>query len=258
MKKVVVDSVKVMHHNRKIDGMIYMPEDSGIYPVVIFSHGYNGHKSDFDYTARYLAQNGICAFCFTFCGGSTRDTSGMPTTDMTLFTEREDLLAVISYVKELEFINENQMFVFGGSQGGLVTALTVDVVPDMIRGMILLYPAFCIADDWNKRFPDVSHIPEELEFWDMKLGKIFFESINGFDVFTHVGRFKGPVFIIHGAKDPIVSMSYIERVSKAYINTRLEIFTEEGHGFTEEGTRRMTQLLHEFIADVLQKGERHE
>ena len=247
MGKVVVDSIKVSNHNRQIDGLVYMPMESGIYPVVIFSHGYNGFKTDFDSTARFLAERGICAVTFAFCGGSTRDTSGMSTKDMTIFTEKDDLFAVISYVKELEFINEKQVFLFGGSQGGLVTALVVEDIPDEIRGMILLYPAFCIADDWNKKFPKKEDIPEEFELWDMKLGRVFFESIYGYDVFEHVGKYENPILVMHGEKDAIVSMSYMDKIKRAYKNVHLELFPLEGHGFSDEGTKKMTELLYDFV-----------
>ncbi|MBQ8821377.1 MAG: alpha/beta hydrolase [Lachnospiraceae bacterium] len=249
MEKIIVSSIKISHHNRQIDGIFYQPKREGKYPIVIFSHGYNGHKSDFDYTARYLAERGICALSYTFCGGSTRDESGMLTTDMTLFTEIEDLQAVITYVKGLEQLDKDNIFTFGGSQGGLVTALTVDDMSEEIKGMILLYPAFCIADDWSKRFPNISDIPEEVELWGMKMGRDFFESIHGFDVFAHVGKYANSVLVMHGDQDPIVAMGYSERIAETYPKVRLEVFPGEGHGFTEEGTNRMTELLYEFLQE---------
>lgn len=252
MEKVIVNAIKISRHNRQIDGILYQPEGEGIYPIVIFSHGYNGHKSDFDSTARYLAERGICAISYTFCGGSTRDESGMPTTEMTLFTEKEDLQAVIAYAKSLKQVDEKNVFTFGGSQGGLVTALTVDDMAEEIKGMILLYPAFCIADNWNERFPKVSDIPEEIEFWGMKLGKGFFETIHDFDVFSHVGKYNRNVLVMHGDQDPIVAMGYSERIVETYPKVHLEVFPGEGHGFTEEGTQRMTELLYNFVKENMQ------
>ena len=247
MGKVCVESIKIVHQNRQVDGMMYAPQKQGVYPTVIFSHGYNGHKSDFDYTARYLAERDICAVTYTFCGGSTRDESGMPTTEMTLFTEKEDLQAVIAYVKCLECVDSRNIFSFGGSQGGLVTALTVDEMSEEIKGMILLYPAFCIADDWRKRFPNLSDIPEEIEFWEMRLGKVFFESIHDYDVFAHVGKYENSVLIMHGDRDQIVTIDYSNKIAEIYKKAHLKVFQEEGHGFSEAGTQRMTKMLYEFV-----------
>ncbi len=249
MEQYNVESIKISHHNRTVDGILYMPQQEGMYPMVIFSHGYNGHKSDFDSTARYLAEHGICALSYTFCGGSTRDESGMPTTEMTLFTEKEDLQAVIAYVKNLKQVDTDNIFTFGASQGGLVAALTVDDMSDEIKGMILLFPAFCIADDWNRRFLKIEDIPEEVELWGMKMGRGFFESIHGFDVFSHVGNYENNVLVMHGDQDPIVAMGYSERIVETYPAVRLEVFPGEGHGFSDIGTQRMTELLYQFVQE---------
>lgn len=249
MYNIKIQDLKIAHHGREIDAVLYQPEEQSTYPAVIFSHGYNGHKSDFDSTARFLAERGIMSLTYTFCGGSTRDESGMPTTDMTLFTEKEDLQAVIAHVKNLEEVDTDKVFTFGASQGGLVTALTVDDLSEEIKGMILLFPAFCIADDWNERFPQLEDIPDEVELWGMKMGRIFFESIHDFDVFSHVGKYNKNVLVMHGDQDPIVAMGYSEKILEAYPKVCLEVFYGEGHGFTEEGTRRMTELLYNFVQE---------
>ncbi|MBE5882838.1 MAG: alpha/beta hydrolase [Lachnospiraceae bacterium] len=247
MQNGTMEQMKVYHHDRHVNGHFYAPAESGKYPVVIFSHGYNGNKMDFDLSAKYLVEHKVAAFCYDFCGGSNRDESGMATTDMTLFTEMEDLKAVIEQVKALEKVDEDKVFLFGGSQGGLVTALTADSMSEEIRGMILLYPAFCIADNWNERFPNKEDIPEEEELWGMKLGRVFFESIHGYDVFEHVGQYCRNILVMHGDQDPIVSLGYSERIKATYENVRLEVFEGEGHGFTPEGNETMTRMLLEFV-----------
>lgn len=249
MGEIMVKDVKVPNGSWEIDGILYMPKQEGRFPVVIFSHGYNGYKMDFDETARYLAERGVAAFCYTFCGGSTRDISGKPTTEMTIFTEMEDLTAVIAYVKQLEQVDADNVFTFGGSQGGLVTALTVDGRSEDIRGMLLLYPAFCIPDNWTSRFPDKKDIPDVEELWDMKLGRIFFETIHGYDVFAQVGKYQNKVLVMHGDKDPIVDVEYSERLKQAYPQVRLEVFKGEGHGFSPEGTRVMTKMVYDFVME---------
>ena len=251
MQNIRVKAVRVSHHDRHVDAVLYMPEQRGVYPIVIFSHGYNGHKSDFDESARFLAERGTAAICYTFCGGSSRDESGMATTDMTLFTEKEDLQAVIMYAKSLEEVDVDNIFAFGASQGGLVTALTVDNMDEDIKGMILLFPAFCIADDWNKRFPRMEDIPEEQELWGMTMGRHFFETIHGMDVFEHVGKYKNDILVIHGDIDPVVELGYSRRLETIYENVRLEVFVGEGHGFTAEGNQKMTQMLYKFVTDCM-------
>lgn len=118
--------IEIAHHNRTVSAACYKPDAAGRFPFVIFSHGYNGYQTDFDYSAKYLAQNGIASVCLTFCGGSTRDVSGFPTTEMTLFTEKEDLNAVIDEVRSWECADRDNIFLFGASQGGMISALTAE------------------------------------------------------------------------------------------------------------------------------------
>lgn len=250
MYEVEIQEIKIPFKQWETDGVLYLPKKEGKFPVVVFSHGYNGFKMDFDDTARYLAERGIASVCYTFCGGSTRDTSKMATTEMTIFSEVENLNAVLAYTKKLQQVDESNIFTFGGSQGGLVTALTCDDRSEEIRGMMLLFPAFCIPENWTERFADKADIPEEVDFWGMKLGHGFFETIHGYDVFSKVGKYKNNVLIMHGDQDPIVAMGYSERMVESYEHVRLEVFQGEGHGFSPEGNRVMTEMVYDFVSKI--------
>lgn len=250
-KAVQVERMQIVHRGRIVSGILYSPKQEGQYPMVIFSHGYNGNKADFAKTANYLAEHGVAGFCYDFCGGSVNGESTMSTTDMTLFTEKEDLEAVIAAMQRLDTTDKENIFLFGASQGGLVTALTAEGLVQEIRGMVLLYPAFCIADDWNKRFPKPEDIPEEEELWGMKLGRVFFESLRGFDVFAHTGKYDRSVLVMHGDQDPIVALGYSEKIAQTYPKVRLEVFEGEGHGFTPQGDERAAHMLLEFVKSEL-------
>lgn len=244
MKKI---EMTVPHHEREVFGRLTLPEKQGRYPFVIFSHGYNGSKNDFELMADYLAQQEIASFCYDFCGGSVQDKSSLPTTEMTLFTEKEDLHAVIDALCKREELDSGNLFLFGASQGGLVSALTAEEIKEKVRGLVLLFPALCIAENWNQRFPKIEDIPDTQELWGMTLGRVFFESIHDFDVYAHIGTFDKNVFVMHGDKDPVVSLEYSERLRTTYKNIEIEVFPGEGHGFTEEGNKRAAKLLAEFV-----------
>ena len=140
---------------------------------------------------------------------------------MTIFSEVENLEAVFSFVKMLPQIDNNNIFTFCGSQGGLVTSLTCDNRSEEIRGMMF--------------------------------GRGFFESIHGYDVFSKVGQYRNNVLVMHGDQDPIVALGYSERIVRSYEQVRLEVFQGEGHGFSPEGNRRMTEMVYEFVASNLYK-----
>ena len=242
-----VQNITITHHNRNISGNAFLP-DKEKFPLVVFSHGFNGSGDNFRMQAETLAKNGIGAFIYDFCGGASGSKSDMHTYEMTVFTEKEDLLSVLNTVRAWQNVDSSNIFLFGASMGGLVSALAAEECADEIKGMILLYPALCVADDWNERFPDIDDIPHRYDLWGVPLGKCFFETLHGFDVFGNIGKYSGDVLIMHGEMDDIVPVEYSERAQEIYENSRLEIFQGEGHGFSAAGNDRVTQMLMEFLA----------
>ena len=109
----------------RIYGIIYIPENAGKpMPAVIFSHGFGGtHTAGAQY-AEILAENGYVVYCFDFCGGSPSSQSDGSPLEMSLFTEQADLEAVISMVQELDYVDNENLFLMGTSQGGAVSAIT--------------------------------------------------------------------------------------------------------------------------------------
>lgn len=243
-----MEKIIIPHHGRRVDCMLYRPESGGRHPMVIISHGYNGHASDHAYLGEHLAAEGIGAVALNFCGGGNRDKSGFSTTEMTLFTEKQDLLAVLDEVRFLNWVDRDRIYLFGSSQGGMVSAMAAKERRDQIRGMILKYPAFCIAHDWIKQFPHAEDIPEEIPFWDMTLGRAYVETLYDLKWEEQAEGFDRPVLIVHGTDDEVVPLSYSEQAVKRYPDAVLRAFAGEGHGFTQEGDRRMAEMTAAFVS----------
>ena len=239
--------IKISHNRREIYGVAYLPEIEKEYPIVIFSHGFNGTNRDFAMYGQYLAERGIGAYAFDFCGGSVSSKSTLKTNEMTIFTEKEDLSAVIEEVRTWEKVDKNNVFLFGGSQGGLVTALVAEEYEKETTGILLLFPAFCIAEDWTKRFPNYENIPEKVDLWGVTLGREFFQTIHKYDVYKNIGKYSKNVLIFHGDKDEIVSLDYSKKARDLYSNVKLEVFTGEGHGFSNTGNKKVVQMVEEFV-----------
>ena len=241
------EHIVISHHGRTVHGVFRAPEGGGPFPAVLMSHGYNGCMTDFDATAECLAEAGIASVAYTFCGGSTRDTSGFPTTQMTLFTEREDAVALLDWLKENPLIDTRHIFLFGGSMGGLVSVLTASERPGDAAGLALLFPALCVPDNWRERFPNVEDIPETMDFWDLTLGRGFFTAMRDLDVFSLLPALAQPTVIFQGNQDPIVPLADSERAEKMFPNARLHVFPGEGHGFSPESSRQVDVLLRDFV-----------
>jgi len=68
-----------------------MPINKKKCPIVIFSHVFNETNADFAMNSEYLGGNGVGAYCLDFYGGSVNSKSDLKTTEMSIFTEKEDL-----------------------------------------------------------------------------------------------------------------------------------------------------------------------
>ncbi|MBE5921951.1 MAG: alpha/beta fold hydrolase [Lachnospiraceae bacterium] len=246
-KKVVNEELIIKENGKEIYGKLYMPEEEGTYPAVILSHGYNGSHTDFTTECQYFASHGFIAYAYDFSGGSTRSKSSGETTDMSIFTEKEDLLTVLNYFKNMEKVDKERIYLFGGSQGGLVTTLATEESKESVRGMILYYPALNIPDDWRGNYATEEEIPETVDFWGLKLGKKFFVDMRDFYTFDNIGTFTGDILIIHGDKDAIVPLSISERAVDLYENAELVVLPGEGHGYSPAGAKTARELALEFM-----------
>lgn len=214
-----------------IFGALYTPDNGrDVHPAVILSHGYNCIGEDMQDIAASLAQNGVLAYTFDYCGGSTRSASSGDSVDMSIETEQDNLRHVIDMISEMEAVDNTQLYIYGESQGGFVAALTGAEMPDRIAGMFLVYPAFSIVDQWLAMNPD--DMTEPFTFMgSMTLSKTFYDGVPRYDVYEHIKAFTNPVIIYQGDKDPVVGLDYAKRVDEALPDSELIVVEGAGHGF---------------------------
>ena len=244
---VTVTELIIPNGEKNIYGMLYEPAEEGTYPVIIMSHGYNGTHNDWVNEGNLFAKNGYMAYAYDFCGGSVNSKSDGKTTEMTIISEKEDLLAVFAYLKSLE--NVDGIYLLGGSQGGLVSSLAAAELQDEVKALAMYFPALCVPDDWKNNYPDPAEAPETFDFWGMDLSREFVENVQQIDVFGIIGDYKGDVFILHGDEDPIVPYSYSERAAETYENATLVKMEGEGHGWSPEAGEKGMQMVLEFFKE---------
>ena len=105
---VEIREMSFSNGDQTIYGKLYIPGTSEKYPTIILSHGYNGAHTDYETECMYFAQHGYVAYVFDFCGGSKRSKSSGQKTDMTIFTEKSDLLTVIDAISSLDFVDDKR------------------------------------------------------------------------------------------------------------------------------------------------------
>ena len=239
----VVDSVELWSQrdtNRIFGVMYYNPVTSKKQPAVILAHSSSlTHEAMRGY-ASAIAKMGYAAYCFDFCGGSDKSKSGGSTDDMTVFTEVEDLRAVVKTVKSLGYVEPSEVYLLGSSQGGLVSALLADECPDDFAGMILFYPAFNIPEMVSK----FSGFGNWGDFGGMmSMSEKYINSIKDFDVWSHIGKFPKPVCIIHGTADIIVPISNSEKAVGLYPSATLNKIEGANHGFNAANLGSMGSIM---------------
>ena len=232
--KFRAEELHCAYDNVDIYGTLYIPNNSKErFPAVICSHGYGCIGDDMRDIAVKLAENGVMAYTFDYCGGSTHSRSSGKTTDMSIITEQDNLRHVIDMIGALDNADKDRIYLCGESQGGFVSALTAAEMPQSIAGMFLIYPAFCIPDQWLAMNPD--KMTEPFSFMgDMMLSKAYYDGVPRYDVYEHTRAFDKPVFIYHGDADPVVDISYGRRIDKEFPNSVLTVIKGGGHGFGEK------------------------
>ena len=111
---------------QKIYGYIYKKVKAGEKaPAVILSHSSSLTHEAMKGYARAIADKGYVAYCFDFCGGSSQSKSDGNTDDMTVFTEVDDLKAVINDISLLPEVDTDNIFLLGSSQAAPEAVLPI-------------------------------------------------------------------------------------------------------------------------------------
>ena len=209
-----------INQDKTIRGVEYLPAGEKL-PAVIMSHGFGGCQVEMTGWAERLAEMGLAVYTYDFCGGG-RGISDGDTADMTVLTEREDLATVLAYVQALPYTDNDRIVLWGFSQGGFVSALAAARIGEQIRGLVLIYPAFCIPDDGRAGVMpgtpgfDPDHIPEILMAGDMRVGKAYVEVSQKIDIYREIVKYRGNVLIVHGLSDAMVNYNYSVHAYRAY------------------------------------------
>ena len=243
-----VKQIKIMYGpcSDRVYGFIYENEneEKRNRKAVILFHGYNSCQADVEWLAKILAQNGYLALTVDFRGGGNKVISMGKTTDMSLKTEVEDACEAIAFLKRTREGQYDKLFLYGESQGGMVSLLTASMLGDKIAGLLLLYPALCIPDNMGKVV-----IPEgeAMHFMGMDISKKYVDELPQFDVYEMIKNYGGKMTVAHGDKDTVVDISYSKRLEQQQKalgrEIDLHVIEGEGHGFTPLAAARWAQIV---------------
>ncbi len=95
--------------------------------------------------SRTAAERGMVSYVFDFCGGGNYSRSDWQD-NTSLFTEQHDLESVAWELSREPFVDEKNVFLCGSSLGATVTLVAARANAELVRGCVLLYPAFNLHD----------------------------------------------------------------------------------------------------------------
>ncbi|VUX02872.1 fermentation/respiration switch protein [Streptococcus constellatus] len=235
-------------NGNRIFGLARIPQGAGRVPTVIFAHGFGANHDQEELIQKSLASNGIAVYTIDFAGGTgDNGRSEGEMINMSVLTEQQNLQEALKIMKKQSFVDTNNIFLLGASQGGVVSSLTAVANSNQVRGVALLYPAFSLFDDAHERFRSESAIPNTYNLMGLTVGRRYFEDIWNIEIFNAISKYKGPVTIFHGTDDNIVPYSYAERASRTFPHATLTTVENAGHGFSASEQSQIANQLVDFV-----------
>lgn len=241
----------VKRDGKRIYTTLRMEKGEGKRPVLILSHGFGGDGRGEEGFARYFAERGFITCAPDFAGGGRGSRSDGETWEMSPLTEVRDLWTVTDAVCALEEADDERVFLFGESQGGLVSSLAAAERPESVAGLVALFPAYVIPDDTKKRVPDPEQIPERMDVMGLTLGAVYHRDALSIDLWGLLPRYPGPVLLLHGTEDTLVPISYSERAAETFPNAHLIPVEGAGHGFGGEAWMLAARETERFLDGIL-------
>lgn len=216
-------------------------------PLVIYSHGFNSSGSRGLRFAEAVTQAGFALYDFDFRGGSITSKSAGSTLDMSVEAECADLAEVVDALAADPRFDAHNVFLFGASFGGLVSALVAARAPEKARGLILHYPGFCIPDDLHAQFASLAAVPQTFFELSMNVGRRFADDAWNLDPCETIAAYGRPVLIARGTADALVDPRYSQRAAEIYDHAELHFIDGTGHGFHGTELRETTGYLVDYL-----------
>ena len=226
----IEEVINIESNDDLIYGVALIPDiDNKKFPLVIMSHGLGGsHINLFEY-AEYLVTRGIAVYLFDFT--KTGNLSTGDTKNMSVITEVDDLTNILNHAVNWNFVDKNNIFLMGLSQGGLVSAIVAGDNEEKVAGLILCYPAFSIIDKVKQEFSDIDNLDDNIIFEWTTVGKKYITDIMNYNIYEKVLKYTKKVLIIHGDLDLTVPIEYSKSIKNLYKNCDLKIIHRAAHIF---------------------------
>ncbi len=217
--------VVLQNHGQKVFGIFHRPTGIVKPPCVLFCHGLAGHKIGehrvYVYLAEQLSKAGVASLRIDFRGSG--DSEG-EFSEMTLKGEVSDALLALNFLQDSPLIDAKRIGVYGRSFGAAVATIAAEKFGN-IQSIALWAPIFD-GHQWEEAW-EMQESGEmdakrrhQLMMVNGQLPSVeFYSEIFTMNLAAHIRKLSHvPFFLIHGEKDPIISIEHSER----YVKVRSE------------------------------------
>lgn len=247
-----VSALDFMRDSLTVSGWVWRPGDvDGIVPVIVMSHGYGGTYADCEAYATELVVRGYACYAFDFCGGSESSESDGSLEDMSIFTEELDLKAVVDSMLLQDFVDTDELILFGIGQGGLVSAMVAADEADLFTGLVLLSPAFNIPSTASELISLLDgDLPEYYDYLGYRFYLAYYSELGSYDPYDEIGSFTGDVLIFHGDEDEVVDISWSEAAVECYTSAELYSLSGQGHNYDSSTVSEVIEDIYSFLYNL--------
>lgn len=257
MPKMELVTLTAADGKTPLNGRIIYPtnfDSTKKYPVMVYVYGgphaqliTNSWLGGANLFFTYMAQNGYVVFTVDNRGSFNRGRDFEHVIHRKLGqNEMADQLKGVDYLKQLNFVDQDKIGVYGWSFGGFMTTTLSVTHPEIFKvgvagGPVMDWKLYEIM--YGERYMDT---PQENP-----------EGYEKANLITKANQIDNKLLIIHGAQDPVVvqqhSMDFIESAIKA--NKQVDYFLYPSHEHNVQGPDRvhLNQKIANYFFDYLAK-----
>ena len=220
-------------------------------PVILWVHGGPEEQVDADYSPRiqYLTNSG-----FIVVAPNVRGSTGFGKKFQMMDNgdwgggHIKDLLAVTNYAKTLDFVDEENIFIMGGSFGGFSVMSMITQHALAYRAAVNIFGITELAEfyrNWPVAQPylrsEMGTDPTKDEAYNKRVSPLY-----------HVDQIQIPLQVHQGANDIRVTKSQsdmlVDQMRERKIPVEYTVYPDEGHGFTKfENSKKCYESVVEFL-----------
>lgn len=197
-------------------GLLHHPNLAAPAPVVMLLHGFTGQHIEHDrlyvQTARALAAAGFAALRFDFYGSGDSDGDFQ---EMTVNSEVADAAAALDWIAQQPGLDAARVGVIGLSLGGAITALLTGQ-DARVRAAVLWNAVASTRRMARNLENDLAPGPGGNRIsGGLTVGAGLIDSLRQADPVAAIGRYAGPVLVLHATGDTVVPPAAAEAYAAA-------------------------------------------